>query len=60
MKSVFSKKEERLSDALLTYAKFTKTFPESEKLSEVEGMAVKLHEELTKTREQLTTISQNN
>ena len=60
MKSVFSKKEERLSDALLSYAKFTKTFPESDKLSEVEGMAVKLHEELTKTREQLATISQNN
>jgi len=60
MKSVFSKKEERLSDALLSYAKFKKTFPESEKLSEVEGLAVKLQEELTKIREQLATISQNN
>ena len=60
MKSVFSKKEERLSDALLSYGKFSKTFPESKKLPEVEGLAVKLQEELTKTREQLATISQNN
>ena len=59
IKSILSKKEERLSDALLSYAKFHKTFPESEKSKEVDAMAEKLHDELTKTRDQLTSISQN-
>lgn len=60
MKSILSKKEDRLSAAILSHAKFQKTFPESEKLKEVDDMTIKLHEELTNTREQLATISQNN
>jgi len=60
MKSILSKKEERLSNAILAHRKFQKTFPESEKMSEVDGLAVKLQDELIKTKEQLTTISQNN
>lgn len=59
MKSILSKKEERLSDAILSYTKFKKTFPESEKSKEVDGLAKKTQDELTKTREQLSTISQN-
>lgn len=59
MKSILSKKEERLSEAILSYAKFHRIFPESEKTKEVDGMAMKLQNELTETREQLSTISQN-
>ena len=58
MKSVLSKKEERISEALLSHRKFQKTFPESEKLKEVDQLGVKLQEELIKTKELLATISQ--
>jgi len=58
MKSVLSKKEERISDALLSHKKFQKTFPESEKLKEVDALGLKLQEELVKTKELLATISQ--
>jgi outer membrane protein assembly factor BamD len=60
MKSVLNKKEERLSDAIRSYNKFKKNFPESDHLKELDGMAEKLNEELTKTREIFATISQNN
>lgn len=60
MKSILSKKQERLSEALLSFKKFKKTFPESEKLKELDQMNSKLEEELTKTKELLATISQNN
>ncbi len=59
MKSVLSKKEERISEALLSHRKFQKTFPESERLKEVNELGVKLQEELIKTKELLlATISQ--
>jgi len=58
MGSILSKKEERLSQALLSYNKFKKTFPESEKMKEVDAMGSKLQEELNETRESLSTISQ--
>jgi len=58
MRSVLSKKEERISDALLSYRKFQKTFPESEKMKEVDALGLKLQEELIKTKELLATISQ--
>ncbi len=58
MRSVLSKKEERISDALLSHKKFQKTFPESEKLKEVDALGLKLQEELVKTKELLATISQ--
>ncbi len=58
MKSILSKKEERISEALLSYKKFQKTFPESEKIKEVDELGVKLQEELTETKELLATISQ--
>ncbi len=58
MKSVLSKKEERISEALLSHRKFQKTFPESERLKEVDQLGVKLQEELIKTKELLATISQ--
>ena len=59
MKSILSKKEERISEALLSHRKFQKTFPESEKLKEVDQLGVKLQEELIKTKELLlATISQ--
>ena len=58
MKSVLSKKEERISEALLSHRKFQKTFPESERLKEVDQLGLKLQEELIKTKELLATISQ--
>jgi len=58
MGSILSKKEERISEALLSYQKFKKTYPESEKMKEVDSMGSKLQEELNKTRESLSTISQ--
>jgi len=58
MKSILSKKEERISEALLSHKKFQKTFPESERLKEVDGLGVKLQDELMETRELLATISQ--
>jgi len=58
MRSILSKKEERISDALLSHRKFQKTFPESEKMKEVDALGLKLQEELIKTKELLATISQ--
>ncbi len=58
MQSILSKKEERLNEALLSYQKFKKNFPESEKMKEVDSMASRLQNELEKTRESLSTISQ--
>ena len=60
MQSILSKKEERLSEAILFHRKFEKAFPESEKLEEVNAMGMKLQEEMVKTKELLSTISQNN
>jgi len=60
MKSILSKKRERLDEALLSFQKFKKTFPESDKLKELDNMSIKLQEELVKTKELLATISQNN
>ena len=60
MKSILSKKEERISEALLAHKKFQKTFPESDKMKEVDALGVKLQEEIQRTIELLSTISQNN
>ena len=60
IKSILSKKEERLSDAILSQRKFQNAFPESEMIPETEDMVRKLQAELLETREQLTTISENN
>jgi outer membrane protein assembly factor BamD len=60
LKSILSKKEERISDAILAQRKFEITFPESELVPETREMVKKLQEDLLKTREQLSTISQNN
>ena len=60
MNSVITKKEERLNDAIRSYKKFQKTFPESDKMKELNGLNAKLEEELRKTKELFTTISQNN
>lgn len=60
MRSILSKKEDRLSDAILSQRKFESTFPESDLVPETQEMVRKLQEELLKTREELSTISQNN
>lgn len=58
-KSILSKKEERISDAILSQRKFQNAFPESEMIPETEKMVKDLQEELLETREELSTISQN-
>jgi outer membrane protein assembly factor BamD len=60
LKSVLDKKEERISEAILSQRKFQNAFPESELIPETEEMVRKLQAELLNTREQLTTISENN
>ena len=60
MKSVLSKKQERISDAILAHRKFQKTFPDSDKMKELDNMALELQEELMRTKEQISTISQGN
>jgi len=60
MKSILEKKEERLSNAIRSYNKFKKNFPESDRLKEMNGLEEKLEKELTKTKEIFATISQNN
>ncbi|MDH3321382.1 MAG: outer membrane protein assembly factor BamD [Flavobacteriaceae bacterium] len=60
MKSILSKKEQRLLDARLAYSKFNKSFPDSDKKKEVDNMFDDINKELEKTKEELATISQNN
>lgn len=60
MKSILGKKVERLNNAILSFKKFEKTFPESDKLKELSQMEARLQEELTSTKELLATISENN
>ena len=60
VKSILSKKEERISDAILSQRKFEAAFPESELVPETRELVGKLQDELLRTREQLSTISQNN
>ncbi|MCF6224601.1 MAG: outer membrane protein assembly factor BamD [Flavobacteriaceae bacterium] len=59
MKSVLVKKNQRLIVAKAVYAKFVKSFPESEHLKEVNNMLEQLEKELVNTREEITKISQN-
>jgi outer membrane protein assembly factor BamD len=59
MKSILSKKEERLLNAKLAYAKLIRSFPETKNLEEANRMLKQLDEELIKVKEQLTAITQN-
>ncbi len=59
MNSVLVKKGQRLLVAKAAYAKFVKSFPESEHLKEVNNMLKQLEKELVNTREEITKISQN-
>ncbi len=60
IKSILSKKEQRLSEALLAYNKFKRSFPESKKMKEMDRMVNNINKELNKLKEQLSTISQKN
>lgn len=53
MKSVFSKKEKRLEDAIKVYQRFQKSFPESSKLKDLESSVNNLNKELKLHKEQL-------
>ncbi|MCF6349076.1 MAG: outer membrane protein assembly factor BamD [Flavobacteriaceae bacterium] len=52
MRSIFTKKEERLNDALSTYNKFQKRFPDSKKTKEIENLFENLNKELKLHKEQ--------
>jgi len=60
MKSILSKKEQRLLDAKYAYTKFQKSFPDSKKMKEANNMLKQIDKELENTKLQLSTISQNN
>jgi len=57
MKSVFSKKRDRLLNAQIAYSKFQRSFPKSDKMKEVTNLKKQIDKELDKTNELITTIS---
>ena len=60
MKSVLTKKEQRLLDAKYAYNKFKKAFPDSKKMKEANNMLKQIDKELVIIKEEFSTISQNN
>lgn len=52
MRSVFSKKEKRLNDAILAYNRFKNSFPESEKLKDYQKLSENLNEALKQQKEE--------
>ncbi|MBT8384306.1 MAG: outer membrane protein assembly factor BamD [Bacteroidia bacterium] len=59
IRSVFSKKEKRLNDAILAYNRFQKSFPKSERLSEFTNLLDNLNDELKLTKELQEKITTN-
>jgi len=57
VKSILTKKEERLLDAKVSYVKFEKSFPESKRMKELNNDLSQIEKELKKTREEIATIS---
>lgn len=60
MKSILTKKEQRLLDAKYAYNKFQKSFPDSKKMKEANNMLKQIDKELENIKEEFSTISQNN
>ncbi len=56
-KSILEKKEERILNAIGAYNKFSKAFPESKRLKEMNGDLKDLQKELVKTKAQYAAIS---
>ncbi|MDH5413617.1 MAG: hypothetical protein OEW87_05720, partial [Flavobacteriaceae bacterium] len=59
IRSIFSKKEKRLNDAILAYNRFQKSFPKSERLSEFTNLLDNLNDELKLTIELQEKINTN-
>ncbi len=59
VKSVLIKKVERLEDAIAAHAKFKKSFPESDKMKEVDKLNDNLNKELTDTKELIQKLKNN-
>jgi outer membrane protein assembly factor BamD len=59
IRSIFSKKEKRLNDAILAYNRFQKSFPKSERLSEFTNLLDNLNDELKITKELQEKITTN-
>jgi outer membrane protein assembly factor BamD len=59
IRSIFSKKEKRLNDAILAYNRFQKSFPKSERLSEFTNLLDNLNDELIITKELQEKITTN-
>ncbi len=55
MRSVFSKKETRLNDAILAHSRLQKSYPESGKLKEFENLLEDLNKELKEQQEKYKT-----
>lgn len=59
IRSIFSKKEKRINDAILAYNRFQKSFPKSERLSEFTNLLDNLNDELKLTKELQEKITTN-
>ena len=59
IKSILTKKEQRLKNAKIAAAKFKKTFPESKRVKEINSLEKQIEKEILKTREEFSIISQN-
>ncbi len=53
MKSIITKKEKRLNNAIIAYQRFQKSFPKSEKMKKFSGLEEKLNTELKTTIQEL-------
>lgn len=59
IKSVLSKKEKRINDAVAVHGKFVKKYPESSKLKEMTVILENLSKELLETKEQIENFKNN-
>ena len=60
LKSVIQKKEKRLNDAQRVFEKFKKSFPESEKLKELNNLIQNIEKEQLRIKESIANIKVTN
>ena len=60
MNSTLIKKEGRLKEAKEAFSKFQKSYPDSDKMKEVQNDVVQIDKEISSTKQQMEKILQNN
>ena len=60
MNSTLIKKEGRLKDAKEAFAKFEKSFPDSNRMKEAQNDLAQIDKEISSTKQQMEKILQNN